>query len=368
MKHRMTRIFLLMLAALLVLGSVGCSSKETELLLTQINTLTQERYELQGKLDTAQRKLDETEQQLKEANEEADTLRAKLSTDEVKPTPEPVVVKEEVITKVPAEYAFGVDCTVNGSDAVMLDGNTAISCVPKNIEGYVFDHWEVDGVRQDKTEDKLELTVSKTTRIRAVFHERRVVKCINCHFQFLNVYLNARGDDYTEFDFEDDYINPLTNEKQNGGMISFYLFADIPKKKEVDYWMINGVKYTYPNNVTKFRVEELNEATVYEVVFKGQTKKETPQPTAAPRYYNVSCENCRYKYNGSWYTSGKVPAGTQITISGSSDSSEAYFTGSPSSVNRHFTSPTSSSSGKFVFTYTYTVNSDVKVSFRGVVN
>ena len=96
-----------------------------------------------------------------------------------------------------------------------------------------------------------------------------------------------------------------------------------------------------------------------------------PAPTKTPaptKYYNVSCHNCKYKYDGAWHSSGKVPAGSQITISGTTDSTEAYFDGSPSSVNRHFTSPHSGSSGKWVFTYTYTVNSDTDVTFSGVVN
>lgn len=365
MKHRMMRIFLLMLAALLLLGSVACTSKETEMLITQINTLTQERYELQSKLDAAQRSLEETEKKLQEANEEVDALHVQMDAMQAAPTSAPTVVTE--VTKVPAEYAFGVDCTVNGAAAVMVDGDTTVTCVPNDIEGYVFDHWEVDGVAQDTTEKQLELTVSKATLIRAAFHERRVVKCINCHFQFLKANLNAGGQNYTEFDFEEEYTNPVTNEKKDGGLISFYVFADVPKNKEVDYWLINGVKYDYPANVTKFRVEDLNEATVYEVVYKGQKKTNATTPPTV-KYYNVTCHNCKFKYNGSWATSGKVPAGAQITISGTSDSSEAYFDGSPSSVNRHFTSPTSGSSGKYVFTYTYTVNSNVDVSFRGVVN
>ena len=167
----------------------------------------------------------------------------------------------------------------------------------------------------------------------------------------------------TEFDFEDDYTNPVTKKKEKGGLISFYITADIPKKSEIDYWLVNGVKYQYPKDISKFRVEDLDEATVYEVVFKGQAKK-----TDNKTYYTVTCRNCTFTYNGKTAASGKVPAGAKITITGTSSSSKADFDGTPSSVNRHFTSPTSSSSGKYVFTYTYTVNSDVSVSFAGVVN
>ena len=365
MKRRTTRVFLVLLAMLLLFGCVACNSGETEALSATVNSLTQERKELQDKLNNLQTELDTLKIELARANEEADSLRIELKQAQSMPTPPPLVVTEtkEVTKPVPAEYAFGVDCTVNDASAVVLDGMTQVRCAPVNKEGFVFDHWEVDGKKQDTTAKTLELTVSKTTQIRAVFHERRVVKCINCHIQFLNANGNAHGKNYTEFDFEEDYTNPVTKKKEKGGLISFYITADIPKKSEIDYWLINGVKYQYPKDISKFRVEDLDEATVYEVVFKGQTKK-----TDNKTYYTVTCRNCTFTYNGKTAASGKVPAGAKITITGTSSSSEAYFDGTPSSVNRHFTSPTSSSSGKYVFTYTYTVNSDVSVSFAGVVN
>ena len=361
----MTRIFLLTLAALLLLGSVACSSKETEALSAQVNTLTQERYDLQVKLDAAQRSLDETEQKLRKASEEADTLRMELQAMQAAPTLPPVVVTEtkEVEKAVPAEYAFGVDCTVNGSAAAILDGPTQVSCVPNKIDGYAFDHWEVDGKVQDTTANKLELTLSKTTQIRAVFHERRTVKCINCYIQFLTDKGNANGKKYTEFDFEEDYTNPVTKKKEKGGLISFYITADIPKKKEVDYWLINGVEYRYPKDISKFCVEELNEATVFEVVFKGETKK-----TETKTYYTVTCIDCTFSGGGNTNAkSGKVPAGTKITVVAVDRSSVGDFSGTPSDVNRHMTA-NGSSAGYYKFTFTYTVNSDTKIDFDPVVN
>lgn len=375
MKRRMGKILLAVLATLLLIGCFGCT-REDESLKEMVSFLSQERNTLQEKLDKTEEKLNSANRDLDAAKAEAETSREELQKLKNAPAPTPKVVTDtkteikEVVTKVQTEYACGVDCTVNGGMFAKLDGETKVQCVPNEIEGFVFDHWEVDGVTQDSTAKKLELTLANTAVIRAVFHERRTVKCINCHIQLLNDKGNAHGMEYTEFDFEEDYKNPVTKKTEKGGLISFYIFADIPRKQEVDYWLINGVKYQFPKDIQKFRVLELNEATVYEVVFKGQAKK-TPAPGNTPsptRYYNVTCHACKYKYNGTWYTSGKVPADTKITISGTSDSSEAYFDGTPSSVYRHFTSPTSGSSGKYVFTYTYTVNSDTDVTFRGVVN
>lgn len=376
MKRNTGKILLLVLAALMIVGTFACQPKEDETLTALVQSLTQERKELEDKLSKAQGDLNETKSELNTAKADAEAVRQELTKLQSAPTPEPTVVTEtrteikEVVTKIQNEYACGVDCTVNGGAFAKLDGETKVKCVPKDIEGYVFDHWEVDGQEQDSTAKTLELTLSNTAVIRAVFHERHTVTCINCHFQFLNEKNNAQGKEYTEFDFEEDYKNPVTKKNVEGGLISFYIFADIPKKQEVDYWLINGVKYQFPKDIQKFRVVDLDEPTVYEVVFKGQAKS-TPQPGRTPTpttYYNVTCHNCRYKYNGTWYTSGKVPAGTTITISGTTDSTEAYFDGTPSSVFRHFTSPTSGSSGNYVFSYSYVVNSNTDVTFRGVVN
>lgn len=358
------RVFLLMLATLLLLGSFGCYAKENEALSAQVNTLTQERYDLQVKLDATQRTLDETEQKLAAANEETDSLRVELAALQSAPTPPPTVVTEtkEVEKPVPAEYAFGVDCTVNGSAAVMLDGATSVTCVPNKIDGYAFDHWEVDGKVQDTTAEKLELTLSKTTQIRAVFHERRTVKCVNCYIQFLTNKGNANGKKYTEFDFEDDYTNPVTKKKEEGGKISFYITADIPKKSEVDYWLINGVKYEFSKDITKFRVEDLDEATVYEVVLKGQTKK-----SETKTYYTVTCTNCTFSGGGNTKAkNGKVPAGTKITVvaSGSSSSEGDFIV---NGAIRHMTS-NGGSSGNYKFTFTYTVNSDTTIEFYPTIN
>jgi hypothetical protein len=358
MKHSSNAVrAVLFLLIVLLLLPLGCQSKqESSEMVTLVQSLISER-------DTLENRLRETEQ-------ERDTLKTKLEAAEKAPEVTTEIKEVEVIKEVTKEvegkYAYGLHCTVNGQASVKLDGSTSVKCVADKIDDYVFDHWELNGVKSEETKSTATFTLSENTTIEAIYHERHVVTCINCHIQFLNDQNNAKGSNYTEFDFEEEYTNPVTKKKCEGGKISFYIFADIPSKKEVDYWLINGVKYQYPNNVTKFRVENLDEATVYEVVYKGQTTKKT---TDTPKtYYNVTCHSCTFKGDGKSGTSGKVAAGSTITITGTSDSSEAYFDGTPSSVNRHFPNPTSGSSGKYVFSFSIVVNSDVEVWFRGVVN
>ncbi|MBQ6332143.1 MAG: hypothetical protein IJI34_05155 [Clostridia bacterium] len=281
MKQRLTQAALLLLVLLMMFGIAGCTSNENEMLSELVQSLTQERKDLQEKLNAAQNDLVTVKQELSAAKADAESARQELTQLKNAPTPTPNTITKEVVTTVPgtSEYAIGVGCTVNGGMAVQLLGSTSVKCVPNNVAGYVFDHWEVDGVAKETTEKTLELTVSKTTVIQAVFHERHILKCINCHFQFLTDKGNASGKSLKEFDFEEDYTNLATKKKMKGGLISFYITADIPKRQEVDYWLINGVKYQFPNNVTKFRVENLDEATVYEVVFKNQTKRNTQTPS-----------------------------------------------------------------------------------------
>lgn len=373
MKRKTVRIFSLAFALLMLMNSVACSTGNNDTMTAMVQSLTQERKELQEKLDAVQSELNDmkyelndTKNKLLDAQADAEYARRELEKVRSAPTAEPsIITQTETVTE---KYAYGIDCTLNGKASVKLDGDTKVNCVANEIENYVFDHWEIDGETKENVGPTMELLVSDSTIIRAVYHERHTLKCINCHFQFLNEFRNAVGKDYTEFDFEEDYQNPNTKKTEKGGLMSFYVFADVPKKQQIDYWLINNVKYQYPKDIEKFRIENLNEATVIEVVFKGQSNPAPGKTPAPTKYYNVTCHYCRYKYNGSWYSSGKVPAGTQITISGTTDSTEAYFDGSPSSVNRHFTSPHSGSSGKWVFSYTYTVNSNVDVTFRGVVN
>ena len=110
------------------------------------------------------------------------------------------------------------------------------------------------------------------------------------------------------------------------------------------------------------------------------TKKPTPKPTPTPIYYTVSCYNCTFSGGGySGATSGSVAKGTKITIYGSSDSSAAYFVGTPSAAGRgSYANPLSPDSAAtpapghiyytYYFHYSYTVTSNTHIEFYGIVN
>ena len=211
-------------------------------------------------------------------------------------------------------YVEGIHCTVNGQSRVSIQGTTTVQCQAEDIAGFVFDHWEIDGVAEYGIGASASFTVSKACVIRAYYHERRVLRTVNCYLQLLTKSNNASGDKYKEFDFEEAYYNPVTKAYCPAGTLSCYVTAVIPKKAQVDYWLINGVKYQFPaNKITKFRILDLNEATTIEPVFKGKTPTNANARPAIARELEkqvlprmMHCINCWGQFmNASGKPSGK---------------------------------------------------------------
>ena len=296
-----------------------------------------------------------------ESMKEAETAATPVPEPTAVPTPQIVVEKKTV--EIPVESIIGVHCTVNGQESVRLDGATQVHAVADELDGYVFDHWEIDGVTASETGPEADFTLSEPSTICAVYHVRHVLTCINCYFQFLDAKGNAQGEKLTEFDFEEDYINPITKETCEGGVLNGYITSDLPSGQDVDYWLINGVKYNAPNTVHKFRVEELDEGTVYEVVLKKEQ--------GSKKRYTVKTENCRFTgggYSGADY--GVVTEGTKITVTGYASKSYAaygFFKGEPSGTGKGSSSNplkyTGSDGSYYTFTYTVTIKHDTMITF-----
>ncbi len=253
------RILALALCALLLL--TGCT------FLKKPEQETNDSSQILAELEAVKQQLNDTKSELA-AMVKNDPLGS-AQTPVVTETPEPVEVEREV----PVDSVFGVNCTVNGESSVQLDGATQVRAVAKQFSGYEFDHWEIGDEPDYESGPDATFICSEATVIVAHYHLRRVVTFINCHMNFMNSEGKAGGKNLTEFDFEDDYTNPVTNESCKGGSIDFFITAEVPQGKEVDYWLINGVKYQAPNNAYKIRVKGQTEATVYEVVLrkKGRT-------------------------------------------------------------------------------------------------
>ena len=241
------------------------------------------------------------------------------------PVPQPTAVPATAVpdpTKAPAPapdapaaaYVEGVHCTVNGQSRVPIQGTTTVQCRADDIAGFVFDHWEIGGVANYGAGVDASFTVSDACVIRAYYHERRVLRTVNCYLQLLTKSGNASGPKYTEFDFEQSYYSPILKNYCPAGTLSCYITAVIPKKAQVDYWLINGVKYQFPaNTITKFRILDLNEATTIEPVFKGKAPTNANARPAIARELEkqvlprmMHCINCWGQFmNGAGNPSGQ---------------------------------------------------------------
>lgn len=232
------------------------------------------------------------------------------------PKATPTPVPGSASTAEPA-YAEGVHCTINGESRVPIQGDTVLHCVAETIDGFMFDHWEINGEPEYGFGATASFVASESCVIRAYYHERKVLHTVNCYLQLLSSKSNASGAKRTEFDFEETYLNPVTKTYCPAGTLSCYITAVIPKHAEIDYWLINGVKYQFPDNsIKKFRILDLNEATTIEPVFKGFAPTNLyPRPAAAQelekqvRPMMMHCINCW----GQFMNLSGNPAGQEYT-------------------------------------------------------
>lgn len=281
MNTTLKKSFAFLLCILTLISGLGCSKKNDS--EEALKGLTWENEYLRSELETKKAELTDANAALAAANAELNAYRKATpapvsATPGPVVTPEPEILEKNVIQEVPAQYAFGVACLINGEKLIRLNGETSITAVPALPDGMAFDGWKVNGAEAGKDRE-LKLTLSDTTLIEAAYHPEKKITCINCYFQFANAKDRAAGDKLETVSFELDYKNPVTKEKCKGGKITGFVQASVPKNKTVDYWIINGVEYHFNNEVKYFRIIELDEATTYEVVFKNAPKKKKTAST-----------------------------------------------------------------------------------------
>ena len=241
-------------------------------------------------------------------------------------TEAPAVTKAPIVTEAPAApatkptqepaYAEGIHCTINGETKVPVAGDTLLECEAEEIEGFLFDHWEINGQPDYESGASASFIASDAVVIRAYYRERKVLRTVNCFFQLLTKNNNASGKKYQEFDFEEAYYSPVTKTYCPAGTLSCYVTAVIPKKATIDYWLINGVKYQFPDNkINKFRIVDLNEATTIEPVFKSiPPTNQNARPAAAEELvyqapHIMRCINCW----GQFMNAAGNPTGKEYT-------------------------------------------------------
>ena len=300
-------------------------------------------------------------------------------------TPQPEVVPQPVET-IDAEYVLAINSVIDGETVIPLQGAETFTAEAIIPEGMAVERWEVNGMPyHEDMEPTFTFTAEGNTVVEARLRPEFKVTAINAEMQFLDAKGKPKGDAFTEFVFEEDYENPVTKETLPGGWITVNVQAVVPKGYAVDYWLINDVPYYYNRTVSNFTVYDLNEATVYEVVLKKENApsstpkptakptstpyyyepapEPTPEPTPEPVYYSVSCEGCTFSGGGySGATSGRVPAGTVITVTSIyHELDSVYWVGS-------ITDGSYQNDGGGAKSHTYTVNGDCNFICRLIVN
>lgn len=201
-----------------------------------------------------------------------------------------------------SKTVYAIQSTINGESSAQFSGTAELTAKASIAEGQIVDHWEINGVAQpDSAADTFSFTAESSGTVAAYMRQEKKITTINAEMRFLDADKKASGDPLTEFVFENDYTNPVTGETVEGGKISAEIKAVIPNGKIIDYWLINGVPYYYNGDVSSFIVEDLDEATTYELILKDK-------PIT---YYRVTCSGCTF--NG--ISGGLVAAGTTIYAS-----------------------------------------------------
>ena len=230
----------------------------------------------------------------------------------------------------------------------------------KSLRMTAFDRsWTVEVVYQ-KTDA---LTLRSPAEIQAARTGQPLIAQVNngelCHIKSGT---KGGGGWITRFDFTADYTNRATGAAEQGGQLTAKIRAKVPNGKKVTGWLFDETEiYPIGANVTDFVVRTLDTSMTYEPIF-GKKAGPTAPPTTVPpnpvvRYVTVTCSNCRFSGGGySGATSGSVPVGTKITVTGNENSSENYW---------EINGSTSGPSGR---TITRTINVNTTIHCMPVIN
>ena len=234
------------------------------------------------------------------------------------------------------EYNSGKD--KGKYSAISYDTPVKLRVTANVPKGRSIDYWVIDGVRYDfKSKVPTSFTIDKAAdnmivepvlkggtsltllSLDAIRQTRTGLKLIvdTIHAKLAHVRddLKGAGGWLTEFDFTDDYQNRATKKTEEGGQVTVRVRASVPKGKTISYWKFDDVRLDFDKNVTEMVVHTLNVSKTYEPVFGSTKKTERDEPPAEDVYYNVTCIKCRFSGGGySGATSGKVKAGTRITV------------------------------------------------------
>lgn len=180
------------------------------------------------------------------------------------------------------------NATVNGKDSltVSTEGTfTAKANIPD--EETAVDYWLVDGqmIVPEAGETTLEFKSKGVNAVTAVLREKLNVTCVGCYVQYLDEDNNPDGEELEKVYFEEDYVNPVTEEECVGGSISVCITAKV-EDKPIEYWIINGAEVHFDETVTSFVLFDLTQPLDIEVVFSDHVHD---HQYSANKSYSATC-------------------------------------------------------------------------------
>lgn len=171
-----------------------------------------------------------------------------------------------------------------------------------------------------------------------------------------------KGGWFTEFDFTNDYVQPATQQTMLGGSATVFVKAKTSGNKGVKCWLFDKTEMYFSPKVSSFTVKDLNVKKHYEPVLQAVKAKATAKPQAqgpsqpSETYYTVKCTGCTFSGGGnSRASSGKVKAGTKITVTTSYLYSECFYVNGSRCHNR-------------VNSFSMTVNSNTTIVSEQQIN
>lgn len=202
-----------------------------------------------------------------------------------------------------------LNCTVNNERIMNIDGPVSLTAIADLSAGQSVDCWKVNGkVVEGETNPWLLFIADGYTVVEALLTDAGTSAvsptaaptaapaepapaaqaedtrflAYGCYFQYLNGDGIGAGQTYTELPFE--------------GSISFRVTADSPHSSQIDYWVIDGAKYTFPNPVKYITITNLRQPMTFEVVYKNKAPKTLGVFPNKGVSQVVSCDNARIRF------------------------------------------------------------------------
>ncbi len=97
----------------------------------------------------------------------------------------------------------------------------------------------------------------------------KVIRTYGAVMHFVDRSGNTKGDSFTELNFGEEYYNTMTRKTITDGSVDVKVSADVTKGQTVEYWVINGTKYTFNREVRSFTLREVPYAMIIEAVTAG---------------------------------------------------------------------------------------------------